>query len=244
VSAPPTLVAAAERPDLVEPAWEATRDTLPEYNNHGDVLNAYWGRLDTERADFQLFLLDGDELLARACTIPVRWDGTVEDLPAGIDGAIARGFEEGGANTLCALLAAVPSARQRRGLSRLALEGMAAVARAQRLGALIAPVRPSWKERYPLAPIERYATWRRADGLFFDPWMRVHERLGAQVLLPEPRSLAITGTVAEWEEWTALAFPESGPYVFPRGLAPVAIDREADLGSYWEPNVWMLHPLA
>jgi len=63
------------------------------------------------------------------------------------------------------------------------------------------------------------------------------------VLKPEPRSLHITGTVAEWEEWTGLAFPESGDYVFPRGLAPVAIDREADAGTYWEPNVWMRHRL-
>ena len=51
-----------------------------------------------------------------------------------------------------------------------------------------APFRPSWKERYPLVPIERYAAWRRADGLLFDPWMRVHERLGASVLKAEPVS--------------------------------------------------------
>ena len=73
--------------------------------------------------------------------------------------------------------------------------------------------------------------------------MRVHERLGATVLKPEPRSLRITGTVAEWEEWTQTAFPESGEYWFPGGLATVAIDREADCGGYWEPNVWMHHAL-
>ncbi len=37
-----TVVTAAERPDLVARAWAVTRDTLPEYNNHGAVLN---GRL-------------------------------------------------------------------------------------------------------------------------------------------------------------------------------------------------------
>jgi hypothetical protein len=42
-------VTVAERPDLVEPASEATRDGLPEYNGHGDVLNRYWGRLTEER---------------------------------------------------------------------------------------------------------------------------------------------------------------------------------------------------
>src|SRR4051795_3999116 len=147
---------ASERPELLEPAWERTRDALPEYNNHGDVLNEYWPRLTEERPDFQFHLVaDNDEILARARSIPVRWSGTVDDLPAGIDGAIARGFDEGCANVLCALLIAVAAGAQGRGLSRVALEGMLGLARTHGLTDLIAPVRPSWKERYPLAPIER-----------------------------------------------------------------------------------------
>jgi hypothetical protein len=72
--------------------------------------------------------------------------------------------------------------------------------------------------------------------------MRTHERLGARVATPLPRSLRITGTVADWESWTDLAYPQSGDYVFPEGLATVHIDRTADRGSYWEPNVWLIHP--
>ena len=64
------------------------------------------------------------------------------------------------------------------------------------------------------------------------------------MLKPEPESLRITGSVAEWEEWTEMAYPETGEYVFPQGLATVAIDREADVGRYWEPNVWMRHQVA
>jgi hypothetical protein len=233
-----------QRPDLERPGWELTKDTIPEYNNHGDVLNVYWGRLTEELPDFQFHVLDGDEMLARARTIPVRWDGTVEDLPDGIDGAIARGFDEGGANTLCALVIMVPSSLQGRGASRLALQGMIEIAREHGFGALIAPVRPNWKERYPLTPIERYARWRRDDGLLFDPWMRVHERLGATVLKPEPHSLRITATVAEWEERVGMAFPETGEYAFPGGLATLAVDREHDVGRYWEPNVWMRHDVS
>ena len=37
-----------DRPEVAERAWELTRDTLPEYNNHGDVLNRYWPRLTAE----------------------------------------------------------------------------------------------------------------------------------------------------------------------------------------------------
>jgi hypothetical protein len=227
-----------------ERAWELTKDTIPEYNNHGDVLNVYWPRLTEELPDFQFHVLDGDDVLARARTIPLRWDGSVEDLPAGIDGAIARGFDEGGANTLCALVIMVPRDVQGRGASKLALKGMIEVAREHELGALIAPVRPNWKERYPLTPIERYATWCRDDGLLFDPWMRVHERLGASVLKPEPHSLRITATVGEWEERVGMAFPETGEYVFPGGLATLAVDRERDVARYWEPNVWMLHDVS
>lgn len=208
------------------------------------MLNVYWPRLVDEEPDFQFHVVDGDEILARARSVPVRWDGTVEDLPDGIDGAIARAFDEGGANTLCAMVIMVPRSVQSRGASRVALEAMAAIAREHGLGALIAPVRPNWKERYPLTPIERYATWRRDDGLLFDPWMRTHERLGADVLKPEPNSLRITATVGEWEERVGMSFPETGEYVFPGGLATVAIDRETDVGRYWEPNVWMRHSVS
>src|SRR5262249_2318044 len=107
------------------------------------------------------------------------------------------------------------------------------------LDALIVPVRPSFKERYPLTSIERYAAWTRDDGLPFDPWMRVHARLGATILKPEPRSLRITATLEEWEEWTEMRFPDEGEYVFPGGLAPLGI--RDGRGEYWEPNVWMHH---
>jgi hypothetical protein len=225
----------------MDPAWDATKDQFPEYNNHGDVLNRYWGRLTEERAEFQFHLVEGGDILARARCVPVRWDGTVEGLPAGIDGAIARGFDEEGANVLCAMLISVPRAQRGRGRSGEALRAMLDIAREHGLEALIAPVRPNWKDRYPLVPIERYTAWRREDGLLFDPWLRVHERAGAKVLKAEPKSLRITGTVAEWEEWTEMPFPESGDYVFPGGLSTLAIDREQDAGRYWEPNVWMAH---
>lgn len=55
--------------------------------------------------------------------------------------------------------------------------------------------------------------------------------------------MVITGTVAEWEEWTGMMFPESDAYVVPGALVPVRIDRGRDLGLYEEPNVWMRHAI-
>jgi hypothetical protein len=61
------------------------------------------------------------------------------------------------------------------------------------------------------------------------------------ILRPAARSMVVTGTVAEWEEWAGLAFPESGRYVVPGALDLVEIDRERDLGLYAETNLWMRH---
>jgi GNAT superfamily N-acetyltransferase len=144
---------------------------------------------------------------------------------------------------VCALAAEVRPRFQGRGLAARMLLEMAALARAHGLAHVIAPVRPSLKDRYPLTAIERYMTWRRPDGELFDPWLRVHARVGGRIARPAPRSLQITGTVAEWERWTAMDFPDDGEYTFPRGLAPVSIDRRADRGAYWEPNVWVVHAI-
>lgn len=238
---------ASERPDLWERGIQSD-EVWPEYNLHGDNLNRWWGHLDEELADFQFVLYDEaeDVVAAEGHTGPLWWDGRDETLPDGIDTAIEQIFRQARAgepvNTLCALAAESPRSGRRRGLAAQLLSAMRSIAERQGLTHLIAPVRPSVKDRYPLTPIERFVRWRRPDGELFDPWMRVHERLGARVATPLPRSLRITGTVAEWESWTKMAFPESGDYVFPEGLAPLHIDRAEDRGSYWEPNVWMIHP--
>ncbi|CAM5233131.1 MULTISPECIES: hypothetical protein [Streptomyces] len=62
---------------------------------------------------------------------------------------------------------------------------------------MVAPVRPTVKARYPLAPIETYMRWRREDGSALDPWIRTHQRLGATLVSAAPESQVMTGTVAE-----------------------------------------------
>ncbi|MGH2789172.1 MAG: hypothetical protein ACRDJV_14915 [Actinomycetota bacterium] len=219
----------------------------PEYNVHGDVMNEYWDSLYDEFPDYQFVLYDDEsgEVVAEGHSIPCRWDGSAGGLPGGIDGLVVEGFEMkrggGRADTLSALAVEIPPRHQARQLSTTMLEAMRDLAAQHGLTKLIAPVRPSWKDRYPLTPIDRYVQWTRDDGLPFDPWIRVHHRMGAEIVKPEPHSLIITGTVAEWELWTQMAFPETGDYVFPKGLAPVAIDVDGDKGTYWEPNVWIAH---
>ena len=231
-----------ERPDLAARTGEIS-DVWPEFMHHATFAE-YWPRLRQEFPEFQVVLYDEehDRLLGRGQSVPFRCPGGWDDLPDGVDGVLRQVFEEGGEpTTLSALVAVVDPRFQGRGLSRSIIEGMRSAAVRHRLDALVAPVRPTLKARYPLAPIDRYLGWRRTDGELFDPWLRVHERLGAEILGICPGSLVVEASVAEWEEWTGIAFPDTGAYVVDGALVPVEIDREANTGRYVEPNVWMRH---
>ena len=239
----------SEEPERWDGLDDLSNEVWPEYNLHGDNLNSYFGRLYDECPQWQFVLYDTDEqvVLAEGHTIPLDWDGTDTGLGPGIDAAIARAFariESGGkATALCALAAEIPPRNRQRRLSVAILTAMADLAREAGLPHLIAPVRPNFKERYPITPIEDYVHWTRADGSAFDPWLRVHLGMGARLGPAIPESMRITGTVANWESWTSMAFPQTGEYVFPAGLAPLHVDRERDAGEYWEPNVWVIHTI-
>lgn len=246
----PKIVRYSERPELWHGFGDLFNDVWPEYNEHGEELDYYWRQLYDVFPEWQFMLIDpGDEtILAKGHTVPVAWDGTDEDLGPGIDATIAGAFrlrQAGGRPTaVCAMSAEVPPQYQGRGLGLVMLSAMADLTRGAGLAHLIAPVRPSYKDRYPTIPMKRYARWVRDDGLPFDPWMRAHVRMGARIGPATPKSQHIAGTVAEWESWTKMLFPETGDYVFPAGLATVRIDRENDTGEYWEPNIWIIHQVS
>ena len=246
----PQVARYSERPELWDALTGLSDEVWPEYNQHGATLNHYWDQLYEVFPDWQFVLYDpGDEtVLAEGHTIPVAWDGTDTGLGPGIDATVAAAFElraAGGRPTAVSALAAeIPPRHQRRGLAKVMLQAMAGLARDAGLAHLIAPVRPPLKDRYPIIPIERYARWTRPDGTPFDPWMRVQTQLGARIGPAIPRSLHIAGTVGDWESWTGMRFPETGDYVFPAGLATVHIDRDSDIGEYWEPNIWIIHDVS
>jgi hypothetical protein len=239
-----------EEPELVERYLEDEKDfwgESMEFIYHDPVCQHNWPRLESEFRALQFIAYDNDSdaLLARANTIPFSWAGNDDALPDGVDEVLPLAFrqrEEGvEPNTLCALLAGIQPGVRAKGLSSKLLEHMKVLARRAGLVALVAPVRPNLKHRYPITPIERYVEWRRDDGLMFDPWLRTHERLGARYAGICRNSNVFRGTVAEWEEWTGIAFPESGEYVIPGAMNPVEIDRQRDKGVLREPNAWMVH---
>ena len=243
---PYTLFTLAQRPDLMPQIDANSNAAWPAFLLHGDM--PHWHLIYETFAAYQLLLCEPDDtLIAHGHTVPLVWDGSLDDLPETIDDIIARAEQDqlhGRApNTFSALAAVVASGHQGQNLSRAVLLEMKALARRHGATSLIAPVRPTWKTRYPLTPMERYARWTRPDGAPFDPWLRVHWRLDAKMLKLAPTTLTIEGTVKDWEQWTGMAFPETGAYAVPGALLPVDIDRERDHGRTEDPAVWMRHPV-
>jgi hypothetical protein len=233
---------AAERPELREQLSELV-EAWPRFMLEDPVAERCFPLLYERFPTLQHFLVDPgtDELVAEVNCVPVAVD--VDDLPdRGWDDVLERGTTADEEPTaVSAIQVLLRPGRQGSGLSALCLERMREAVAEHGFDTLVAPVRPSWKARYPLVPIDRYISWTTPEGLPLDPWLRVHARLGATVVRPCPESMTIPGSVADWESWTGMAFPESGDYVVPGALELVSVDRQADTGLYVEPNVWMHH---
>jgi len=247
--ATPTIVTLAEDSALADQLRRSELQgtaTWPPFFA-GDAVNTrLWPELYATFPAFQVVLRSElGELLAAGHSLPLCWDGTLAGLPAGWDAAMEQGFRhyqrQEATDTLCALAVVVAPGRRGEGWSTLVVRALRTLAERQRLQALIVPLRPTLKSRYPLTPMERYIQWQRPDGLPLDPWLRVHHRLGARQLRIAPRSMVMTGTIRDWERWTDMRLPESGSYVVPGALQPVTMDCEQGAGRYEEPNLWLLH---
>jgi GNAT superfamily N-acetyltransferase len=239
------IVSTSDRPDLDEQAKAALLPVWPEFIFHDPVSSEFMGRVAKCFPQYDVRILDSGEVVAGGWGVPLQWNATAEALPAGYDGALISAVTGHGTgvspDTLCVMAAAVRQDRQGAGLGGEVLTALRSRAAAAGLERMIAPVRPVLKTRYPLTPMASFAGWTRGNGLHIDPWIRTHQRLGAIILGPARRSMVVTGTVTEWEEWAGMAFPETGRYVVPGALDLVQIDRERDLGVYEETNLWMRH---
>jgi GNAT superfamily N-acetyltransferase len=225
------IVRYADRPD-VRARRRDELDEFPEFMNHNAMGWRYWGLLYERYPELQIAVLDEDRLAGEvhALRVPVG-----DDLPKGWDEAFERGMENDGGNLVSLLAISVAGSHRGQGIPALLIDAIREAAGTD----VIAPVRPTLKERYPLTPIERYMEWRRDDGTHFDPWLRTHERVGGSIVAAAPESMLIEAPVEDWHTWTGMTFPEDGTYVVP-GMLSVLEVRDG-LGLHVEPNVWVRH---
>jgi len=177
------VVTSAERPDLEDEAGAAFKVKWPEFIFHDPIAKQYVAQVAECFPQYDVLLLDEGRVVAGGWGVPIRWDGTVEDLPDGYDGAMARAVEghQSGvqATTFSFMAVAVGNGETKRGLAGEVMTALRLRAAQAGLAHVIAPLRPTLKPKYPLVPMASFAAWTRPDGLSIDPWIRAHQRMGS-----------------------------------------------------------------
>lgn len=231
-------------------AGDIAVDSWPEFMLQDPIANEHWHELFDRFNEYQFALLDTENgrMAAMANSLPFYWDQPLEELPeAGWDWVFLKAIEDHKNNVTPNIQSAIqinihPEYQSQR-LSARMVQAMGAIGRSKGFKHLVAPVRPNQKSQYPLISIDDYITWKNAEGLPFDAWLRVHARVGGRIIKPCHEAMTIRGTRAEWEAWTKMKFPQSGQYVIPGALYPIEMNVEKDEGVYVEPNVWTVHNL-
>jgi hypothetical protein len=244
-----TITTLAERPELIERVYDV-ENTWPAFMAGDAVANALFWRVAEDYPAYCVMATDpGGTPVARGRSIPLRLGGPDrEELPdGGWDRVLNWAYDDkdSGAevNAASALEVMIAPGHLGSGLSHRMLAAMRDAVAAQGIATMVAPVRPSEKHRSPHLPMTEYIQLTRADGLPEDAWMRVHARAGAVIEKVAPASMVVAGSLAQWRDWTGLAFDTDGEVVVPGALVPVTCSVTHDYAVYVEPNVWMRHAL-
>lgn len=241
-----SVVSLSDRPDLNDQVEMLHTSGWPEFMLRDPVAMAHWDKLSSWFAEDQLCLLIDGQIATVITMVPIRFDADLSELPDrgfdwGVEKAVADHEDGLSSNALMGMQVLIAENFRGQGLSKKAAGEMIAHARRRNCDLVLIPVRPNGKHAYPLIPMEDYLNWKTSDGLIFDNWLRVHERLGGEIIKICHEAMLIPGTIAEWEAWTGLKFPVSGQHIVPFALNPIEIDVENNLGRYVEPNVWVVH---
>jgi hypothetical protein len=229
------------RPEEEEACWEIESSAWSVFHVEATAEDYY------DPALHVVALLDG-QLVATGNAVPFpRWDGEEKSLEqigwGDVQQDWCRLFESGEPpETRFASAIGVSAIPGLRGLGLPLLQALKDAASQAGYQTLAAPVRPTAKWRAPGLPYADYARLRLPDGRHFDPWLRVHERAGGQIVAVCERSFEMRGSRAEWQEWTGLELPESGRLMLEGANEPLLL---ADgQGSIVEGSVWVLHRLS
>ena len=232
--------------DLYPEANSILCSAWPEFMLHNKKVDPYWNTFVQEFKDIQLMLLNEGEILAIVNTQTIHIGTPLEELPdEGWEWGFLKAIEDKRtgleANYLLGFQVVIHPRHQGKGLAQAAVTEMKNLSCRLGLKGVLIALRPNHKETYPLLSMDDYLKCRLSSGEAFDPWLRIHERLGAEVIRVCPRAYTIRGSVKEWEDWTGQIFPCSGDYLIDGGLNPMELCIEDNVGTYTEPNLWVVH---
>ncbi|MEV0095797.1 N-acetyltransferase [Streptomyces sp. NPDC050738] len=236
----------SERPALVPRVYEIS-DTWPAFVPHDMVGSALLTQVAETFPQYCVVATDGDRVVARGFSVPFDAESAGrEEMPdQGWDRVLAWAFRDHHRahkpTIASALEITVDTDYLGRGLSYRMLAAMRDAVGRQGHTVLLAPVRPNAKHLEPRVPMTEYIGRRRDDGLPTDPWLRVHVKAGGTIAKIAPASMTVSGSLAQWQEWTGLPFDADGDIDVPGALTPVQCSTAHGRAVYVEPNVWIRH---
>lgn|GEM_PF-4413480 len=173
------------------------RELLQRYNAHRtfpDLGNFRLGpnAFGLTALDWIVFLKkehSSSTLVAHGVTTRIAWDRDPASLPRGWTGSVRQSYERSvlgteSPNTLIGLFIFAENAFREQGWAAEVAEVMKRLARESGLHSLIIPLRlpTRYEWQNARAPYSEFALRKREDNEFQDHWLRMHVRLGAEVI--------------------------------------------------------------
>ncbi|WP_018691032.1 hypothetical protein [Algicola sagamiensis] len=146
-------------------------------------------------------------------------------------------------NTLCALAALIDPCLKGAGLSHMMVAALKLIAQTFGYSRLIVPVRPIQKSQFPHESMTEYLTRQTPEGKPFDPWVRTHLASGGIMRNTCELSITVHADIQQWESWSEQPLL-SEQVTLKGGLAPLQINKDANIATYREPNIWFDYELS
>lgn len=209
-----------------------------------DVGYEFWFDMLDVHSAYQFGVYLNGELAGVGNCVPLWEKESIEDLPdEGWRWAIKSSLknESGKPKYVSAISATVAKGFRGKKISQRILSEFKRLAQESGAEALIAPVRPSLKSKYPLIPLKEYVEWRRPDGSRYDSWLKIHEGIGGRIVKISKDAMIATRPLEFWKELSGQDYLSSGKYLIDGALNPIEIDIDRQEGVYREPGVWIVH---
>lgn len=230
------------KPEEEKESWELEDKVWGTFNQAGEVWADYIKEMHLVAIDSET-----SEMLGTIDGTPFDWDGVPASLPNGGWADVVRqaiGFgdnpeKKAEAQWAAAIGTSIEPAHQGRGLAQKLLEALKKEVLAQGYKGLVAPVRPTERWRMPSISIEEYADTRLEDGRHFDPWVRIHEKIGGEIIGICPASAVFKASHKQWEEWAGMRLPKTGDVLVPGAINFLRLENQR--GILKEDSIWIKH---
>jgi hypothetical protein len=193
-------------------------------------------------------------LVGHGIATRIRWNGDPKGLPRGWQGAVRESYQlslaRGEAcDTLVGLFINVEAPFREQGWSERIVGEMKRLGAERGLSNFVVPLRlpRHYEKEYAAVPFDEFARLRRPDGEYLDHWLRLHVRLGAELIglchTSHQHAMNLDDLRQQFE---CPPFPSGGYHLVSRDgeWYRAFVDLDRDCAVINQGCAWVQHPLS